>query len=226
MLNYRTPFHEDVFTSYSWSTNICGQKKWLLFPPGEENNLKDSLGNLPYNINNVDHNQVYFEVIQNPCDAIFVPSGWHHQVYNLTDTISINHNWINACNLLGVYRAMEKNLEDVKKEISDCQDMADFLEQSQIILEASFGMNFIKFYDFLLYIGSKRLKYFETLAKNVAHNKLCMNKNHVLFDLQSIYFTLKCFAQHADVTQLKEKNNLCYDDLLKNIEIQLKNCSC
>ena len=30
----RTPFHADVFQSYSWSANICGTKKWWLFPPG------------------------------------------------------------------------------------------------------------------------------------------------------------------------------------------------
>ena len=31
-----TPFHADVFRSYSWSANICGRKHWTLFPPGEE----------------------------------------------------------------------------------------------------------------------------------------------------------------------------------------------
>lgn len=28
-----TPLHRDVYTSYSWSTNICGRKRWWLFPP-------------------------------------------------------------------------------------------------------------------------------------------------------------------------------------------------
>ena len=30
---------------------------------------------------------------------MFVPSGWYHEVYNMQDTISINHNWLNCCNL-------------------------------------------------------------------------------------------------------------------------------
>ena len=30
----RTGFHADVFRSYSWSANICGEKKWIIFPPG------------------------------------------------------------------------------------------------------------------------------------------------------------------------------------------------
>ncbi|TCD61992.1 hypothetical protein EIP91_007632 [Steccherinum ochraceum] len=28
-----TPLHRDVYTSYSWSTNICGRKRWWLFDP-------------------------------------------------------------------------------------------------------------------------------------------------------------------------------------------------
>ena len=30
-----TPFHADVFRSFSWSANICGRKRWIFFPPGE-----------------------------------------------------------------------------------------------------------------------------------------------------------------------------------------------
>lgn len=28
-----TPLHRDVYCSYSWSTNVCGRKRWWLFPP-------------------------------------------------------------------------------------------------------------------------------------------------------------------------------------------------
>ena len=30
-----TPMHHDVMYSFSWSANICGRKKWILFPPSE-----------------------------------------------------------------------------------------------------------------------------------------------------------------------------------------------
>lgn len=30
-----TPLHRDVYCSYSWSTNVCGRKRWWLFPPGQ-----------------------------------------------------------------------------------------------------------------------------------------------------------------------------------------------
>lgn len=30
-----TPLHRDVYASYSWSTNVCGRKRWWLFPPDQ-----------------------------------------------------------------------------------------------------------------------------------------------------------------------------------------------
>lgn len=28
-----TPLHRDVYCSYSWSTNVCGRKRWWMYPP-------------------------------------------------------------------------------------------------------------------------------------------------------------------------------------------------
>lgn len=93
----RTPFHADVFRSYSWSANICGRKKWLLYPPGQEDFLRDIHGNLPYDVTSTElqdrglypHSEEAcqpLEIIQEAGEIIFVPSGWHHQVYNLVRT--------------------------------------------------------------------------------------------------------------------------------------------
>lgn len=94
----RTPFHADVFRSYSWSANICGRKKWLLYPPGQEEFLRDTHGNLPYDVTSAELRDrgLYphfeeacqpLEIIQEAGEIIFVPSGWHHQVYNLVRTV-------------------------------------------------------------------------------------------------------------------------------------------
>ena len=53
---------------------------------GDEEKLKDRNGQLPFD---VDESMLrtagakYFEVVQNCGEVLFVPSGWHHQVYNL-----------------------------------------------------------------------------------------------------------------------------------------------
>lgn len=93
----RTPLHADVFTSYSWSANIVGRKKWLFFPPHEEYYLRDLYGQLAYDVISEELNdrtkyKMYdskklkcFDVIQEAGEIIFVPSGWHHQVWNLVN---------------------------------------------------------------------------------------------------------------------------------------------
>ena len=49
-----TPFHSDVFGSYSWSANIVGEKEWIFFPPGHEDFLIDSsTRELIYNISDI-----------------------------------------------------------------------------------------------------------------------------------------------------------------------------
>lgn len=62
---------------------------------GEENQFRDRFGNLAFDIKAADiadkakypnycrENDQRLEIIQEQGQIIFVPSGWHHQVYNL-----------------------------------------------------------------------------------------------------------------------------------------------
>ncbi|XP_067685892.1 2-oxoglutarate and iron-dependent oxygenase JMJD4-like [Haliotis asinina] len=164
-----TPFHADVFRSYSWSANICGRKKWIFFPPGEEKCLTDVFGQLVYDVTsneladqsrypNYKHLEHRLEVYQEEGEIIFVPSGWHHQVYNVEDTISINHNWLNGCNIDLCWAHIQQCLQDVQKEIADCCDMDGWQGQCQLILKASSGINYIEFLSFLTNIAQHRLQ--------------------------------------------------------------------
>ena len=101
---------------FSWSANIVGRKKWIFLLPGEEDKLRDSRGNLLFDLQSAEAAQlaetrevVRIEVIQEAGEVVFVPSGWFHQVHNLEDTISINHNWFNGTNIISVVESL--NLE-------------------------------------------------------------------------------------------------------------------
>lgn len=102
----RTLLHTDVLGSFSWSTNIAGRKRWVFFQPKDSEMLHDLNGRLLEDITNVDrarfprfNEAVQIVLDQGPGETVFVPSGWYHQVTNLEETLSINANWINSCNI-------------------------------------------------------------------------------------------------------------------------------
>lgn len=50
-----TPLHRDVYTSYSWSTNVYGRKRWWFFPPEQTPYLFMKYRNVNlYDVRNVD----------------------------------------------------------------------------------------------------------------------------------------------------------------------------
>ncbi|KAL6299466.1 Clavaminate synthase-like protein [Sparassis latifolia] len=172
-----TPLHRDVYASYSWSTNVCGRKRWWLFPPGQTPYLLRKGGEehmeTAYDVRDVDKDvfphfsQAHPIVIeQNGGETIFVPSGWYHQVENLTDCISINHNWCNSVNLPSLYTSMcakvtevEHALEDVREllehnAVRDEEDDAperEWIRIVQDVVEKDAGWNWMTFWRMVLH---------------------------------------------------------------------------
>ena len=104
-------------------------------------------------------------VIQRKGETIFVPSGWHHQVHNLDDVISVNHNWINACNLHEMWINLSSELDRVRESISDCREMEGWHAQCQLILSSLAGMDYTMFCQFILIISLPRLMKFRQLSQ-------------------------------------------------------------
>jgi hypothetical protein len=121
-----TPFHKDVYDSYSWSTNVVGRKLWTFWTPADEERKRPEM-----------------ELVQEAGETVFVyvaspssdpakandeicsrsPSGWFHTVENLTTCISINHNWCNSVNLLSMYNAICRRVLDVERELRDVREL-------------------------------------------------------------------------------------------------------
>ncbi|KAK0562638.1 hypothetical protein OC844_002612 [Tilletia horrida] len=148
-----TNLHRDVYTSYSWSTNVVGRKRWRLFPPScvsmlrrkwwnqrryARHNVKlnANLGPLPVSeppttkaFRTYAHQSsqaaatIWMSDTPKAGETIFVPSNWYHEVLNLTDCISINHNWCNSYNLESMYDSMVEEVEDVEASLEDVRSM-------------------------------------------------------------------------------------------------------
>lgn len=158
-------------------------------------------------------------MIQKAGEAIFVPSNWHHQVWNLEDTISVNHNWINGCNIETVWHSLEEHLRRVKTEINDCRDMPDFEEHCQLMLKASFGMDFEYFYEMIDYVAKKRIDLLKYDKDVILPEERKLGKKHAIFDLRCILKVACLLLHHEDVEQLNyfvNENNL--EGLIHEIE--------
>ena len=131
-----TPLHMDVLGTYSWSANICGQKRWHFTQPHA------------------------IEFIQEPGEVVFVPSEWYHHVTNIGFTISINHNWFNAFNLLRIWEHLCAVQDDIERRIDDCRSsMRDtWYEHCQLMLQANEGMNFASLYKLVHTVAHRRMR--------------------------------------------------------------------
>ncbi|KAM5309252.1 2-oxoglutarate and iron-dependent oxygenase JMJD4 isoform 4-T4 [Glossophaga mutica] len=227
-----SPFHADIFRSFSWSVNICGRKKWFLFPPGQEEALRDCRGGLPYDVTapaflesrqhpGLNHCSPPLEVTQEAGEMVFVPSGWHHQVHNMVewahpapraqelaqeDTISINHNWVNGCNLANMWHFLQQELRAVQQEV---------------IMRSCSGINFGEFYHFLKVIAERRL----LLAKEIGSGEVeygegsRLGPQQTIFDISRIAEVLASVVvnpdfQRVDTSMLSPQP----EDLLQQLE--------
>ena len=87
----------------------------------------------------------------------------------------------------------------VIKEIEDCRDMDDWTMHCQVMLKASFGINYFQFYEFLSFIAETRLNSVINSVPVKSFEKWYLGINHCLFDLRQIKVVLKSFVE--DTTQ-------------------------
>uniref|UniRef100_A0A182Y9X8 Jumonji domain-containing protein 4 n=1 Tax=Anopheles stephensi TaxID=30069 RepID=A0A182Y9X8_ANOST len=218
-----TAFHADVFGSYSWSVNIFGRKLWYLLPPGEEQKLLNSRRNLPFSVTEQtlqDAGVVFFSILQEAGEAIFVPSGWYHQVQNVEDAISVNHNWFNGCNVGTIWNNLRGALDDVRREIDDCRDMDNFDEHCQVMLKASFGIDYADFLAIIQYVCDKRLASFKEGSTVQQIDNYVLGGKHLMYDLITIRNLLMEIEEQDSLAYYPALNDLVLS-CLKRIEAVL-----
>ncbi|XP_016058991.1 PREDICTED: jmjC domain-containing protein 4 isoform X3 [Miniopterus natalensis] len=180
-------------TPWMWTTTVSST--WGPLAPGQEEALRDCHGSLPFDVTAPafldsrlcpvpKHCSPPLEVTQEAGEMVFVPSGWHHQVHNLEDTISINHNWVNGCNLANMWHFLQQELCAVQREVSEWRDtMPDWHHHCQVIMKSCSGINFEEFYHFLKVIAEKRL----LLAKEIDPGEVECSERSGLGPQQTIF---------------------------------------
>lgn len=180
-----------------------------MLPPGEEEKLKDSNNHLPFSVDEnllISKNVTYYEIIQLADEAIFVPSGWYHQVWNLDDTISVNHNWFNSCNIKSIWSTLEQNLVSVQNEIDNCREMENFIQHCQIILKSCFGINYRDLYRLLKFILFKRLNAIENSHDIILFSKFKLGLNHLFYEIKILQQITQQILENNDMCQLLASN--------------------
>lgn len=114
--------------------------------------------------------------------------------------------------------ALQKELVSVMKEIEDCREMEDWSSHCQLMLKASYGMNYSQFFDFLFFIAEKRINSLNHDIPTLSFDIWTLGKNHCLFDLRQIKIVLENLIQDAND---KGIYNLLWKD--NEVEIFLKN---
>ncbi|KAK7198110.1 JmjC domain, hydroxylase [Novymonas esmeraldas] len=128
-----TPLHHDVFGTYSWSFNVCGDKLWYFPTPAGNAYLRRHL--LPLFPTPPDLRVlagVELEaVVQRPGDLVFVPALFYHQVHNISGdvfvvadgaaaalTVALNHNWCNAFSVEGMAAGLVADAHHLTSRLS------------------------------------------------------------------------------------------------------------
>jgi hypothetical protein len=119
-----TSRHSDVLHSFSWSYNVIGTKQWTFF------------------FGDTDRQ---FTVIQKAGQAMFVPCTWQHEVVNLEETISINHNWITTANIDKTWECLVSEMTAIQIELREW-GIADNLESCESMLRGCVGLDVTAFF--------------------------------------------------------------------------------
>jgi hypothetical protein len=166
-----TGLHHDVLGSYSWSANVAGVKRWLLFPPHAQPLLllgaaAGGARALVPDARPAAHAAYApavaarlrealalhcVEIEQRCGQVVFVPAGWLHQVENVTDTLALNQNWTDGVGvgrlwdfLCAQARAVALALADVSPRSGSALAFpteGEWRAQCALVLRADAGMD-------------------------------------------------------------------------------------
>ena len=118
-----------------------------------------------------------FVVRQGPGEVMFVPSGWHHKVRNLTGCLSINHNWFNRSSLARVWAFLKEEASAVQERLGHLretfdQDVSGWERQCEVVLRANSAMNMTEWVGLLMWKARELRREGKVVDRNEARQDL------------------------------------------------------
>lgn len=100
----KTLLHSDVLNSFSWSYNVIGEKRWTLVVPNTTTSSSTTTTST---------------IVVHQCagETMFIPSTWKHEVENVVETLSINHNWITTANIHYTWDCLQTEMVAIQNEL-------------------------------------------------------------------------------------------------------------
>ena len=183
-----TSVHSDVLHSFSWSYNVTGAKKWTFYTENGDNNSSSCRS---------------FEVIQNTGDTIFVSSKIKHEVVNIVETLSINHNWITSANIHNTWQCICSEIIAIEKELKDWGVPMDDFEARENMLRGCIGM------DVTMFILMILVEILELLVRAISTVKETVEDDNEYNDhALSIYMLVKVLSEVSNCEEAKSAQRL------------------
>jgi hypothetical protein len=187
-----TRLHSDVLHSFSWSYNVIGSKKWTFYIP---NSISGSSNNSD------DNTSRSVEVIQNTGETIFVSSKIKHEVVNLVETLSINHNWITSANIDNTWQCICSEIEAIEGEINEWGIVpVDDFEARENMLRGCIGLDVTTFFLMILLEVSEILVLVLPLI-----DEMTENDSEIYDSVRSIYSLVKVLGEVSNCKEAAQR---------------------
>lgn len=190
-----TRLHSDVLHSFSWSYNVTGSKKWTFYIPNSNSGNSN---------NSADNTSRSFEVIQNTGETIFVSSKIKHEVVNLVETLSINHNWITSANIDNTWQCICCEIEAIEGEIKEWGIVPlDDFEARENMLRGCIGLDVTTFFLMILLEVSEILVLVLPLI-----DEMTEIDNEIYEPVRSMYSLVKVLDEVSNLKEAKSFQRL------------------
>ena len=149
-----TALHSDVLNTFSWSFNVVGKKEWNFYwSPSFNTSRGEGIREVfNHDAQEADEDTLLLSFIQHEGEAVFVPSGWQHDVCNIEETLSVNHNWFTPASTDKVWECIMTEAKSVEDECNQWGIPSDDWDAREAMLRGCIGLN-VSMYFFALLVS-------------------------------------------------------------------------